>query len=98
MGIVGEQSPREILLAHARGSPAAEGRGSRMASLRRGGVQSLGTSMSGPRRRFFRVPWRTSRQIRQDVDDELRFHLDMRVEGLTALGAPLEAARTRSEE
>src|SRR6185369_11021351 len=36
---------------------------------------------------------RTSRQIRADVDDELRFHLDMRVEELVTLGMSPDAAR-----
>src|SRR5690349_8686831 len=44
-------------------------------------------------RRLFRVPWRSERQIRADVDDELRFHLDMRVEELVARGMTPEAAR-----
>ena len=44
-------------------------------------------------RRLFRVPWRSHRQIRADVDDELRFHLDMKVEELIALGLAPEAAR-----
>ena len=45
------------------------------------------------RRRLFRLPWRTARQIRDDVDDELRFHLDMRVESLVAAGRSPEDAR-----
>ena len=48
------------------------------------------------RRRFFRLPWRTARQIRRDVDDELRFHLDMRVEALFALGVARDEAHRRA--
>ncbi len=47
-------------------------------------------------RRFFRFPWRTARQIREDVDEELRFHIDMRVEGLVALGHSRETARAQA--
>jgi putative ABC transport system permease protein len=48
------------------------------------------------RRKLFRLPWRTRRQIREDVDDELRFHLDMRIDALVALGVPRDAARTQA--
>jgi putative ABC transport system permease protein len=47
-------------------------------------------------RPLFRFPWRTARRIRTDVDDELRFHLDMRVEELVALGLAPEAARAEA--
>ena len=43
-------------------------------------------------RRLFRLPWRTRRQIGADVDEELRFHLDMRVYELRALGMSPDAA------
>ena len=46
--------------------------------------------------RLFRLPWRTSQQIRRDVDDELGFHLDMRVDALIALGLTPDAARTQA--
>ena len=36
--------------------------------------------------RRFRIPWRTSARIGADVDDELRFHLDMRAQELMAAG------------
>jgi putative ABC transport system permease protein len=45
------------------------------------------------RRRLFRLPWRTARQIRADVDDELAFHLDMRVADLVAAGMGASEAR-----
>ena len=44
-------------------------------------------------RRLFRLPWRTRRQIGDDVEEELRFHIDMRVDELRALGMGLDAAR-----
>jgi predicted permease len=48
------------------------------------------------RRRLFRLPWRSPRQIRADVDEELRFHLDMRVEELVRLGTPRDAAHAQA--
>jgi predicted permease len=47
-------------------------------------------------KRLFRLPWRSTRQIRSDVDDELGFHLDMRVDALVAAGLSLDAARARA--
>src|SRR2546421_12135972 len=44
-------------------------------------------------RRFFRFPWRSPTRIREDVDDELRFHLDMRTAELVASGMSEVAAR-----
>src|SRR5919201_3503892 len=44
-------------------------------------------------RRSFRLPWRSAERIRNDVDEELRFHLEMRVEELVALGLTPTAAR-----
>jgi predicted permease len=50
--------------------------------------------MAGARRgRSFRFPWRSSRQITADVDEELGFHLDMRVDELVRRGMSPEAAR-----
>ncbi len=49
-----------------------------------------------PRRTFFRLPWRTKRQIRADLETELSFHLDMRVDALVALGLTPDAARARA--
>ncbi|HKG90380.1 MAG TPA: ABC transporter permease [Gemmatimonadaceae bacterium] len=50
-------------------------------------------SPAGRFRRLFRLPWRSARRIREDVDEELGFHLDMRVEELVAGGLTREAAR-----
>src|SRR5256885_8359194 len=47
-------------------------------------------------RRLFRFPWRTRRQIGDDVDEELRFHLDMRVDELRRLGLSADAARVEA--
>ena len=44
-------------------------------------------------RRIFRFPWRTASQIEQEVDAELRFHLDRRAEELLEQGMSPEAAR-----
>ena len=44
-------------------------------------------------RRIFRFPWRTASQIEQEVDTELRFHLDRRAEELVEQGMTPEAAR-----
>ncbi len=44
-------------------------------------------------RRIFRLPWRTGGQIEEEVDAELRFHLDRRTEELVEQGMTPEAAR-----
>ena len=46
----------------------------------------------------FRWPWRSGRDIGSEVDEELRFHLDMRIEALTHEGASPEAARRQALE
>lgn len=47
-------------------------------------------------KRLFRLPWRSTRHIDADVEDELRFHLDARVADLVAEGVPPQAARERA--
>ncbi|HWJ15025.1 MAG TPA: ABC transporter permease [Gemmatimonadaceae bacterium] len=47
-------------------------------------------------RRFFNLPWRTRQQIRADVDDELSFHLDMRIDALVATGLSPDQARAQA--
>jgi predicted permease len=47
-------------------------------------------------RRFFQLPWRTRQQIRADVDDELSFHLDMRIDALVASGMSRDEARAQA--
>jgi len=47
-------------------------------------------------RRFFRLPWRTRQQIRTDVDDELAFHIDMRIDALVAAGMSRDQARAQA--
>ena len=48
------------------------------------------------KRRLFRLPWRSTRQIGADVDEELRFHLEMRIEELRTLGLAPDLARTEA--
>ena len=48
------------------------------------------------RRRMFRLPWRTTRTLDTDVDEELRFHMDMRTEELMARQG-LDRAAARAE-
>ncbi|MFI5312439.1 MAG: ADOP family duplicated permease, partial [Gemmatimonadales bacterium] len=48
------------------------------------------------RRRLFRFPWRTAREIRADVEDELRFHIDARTESLVATGVSPDVARAQA--
>ena len=45
------------------------------------------------RKKLFRLPWRSARQIRSDVDEELTFHLDMRIGELINTGLNADAAR-----
>src|SRR5690242_9572570 len=47
-------------------------------------------------KRFFRLPWRTRQQIRTDVDDELAFHLDMRIDALVDAGLSRDDARAQA--
>ncbi|HEX6536092.1 MAG TPA: ABC transporter permease [Gemmatimonadaceae bacterium] len=47
-------------------------------------------------RPIFRFPWRTAQHISDDIDEELRFHLEMRAEELTARGLSPEAARAEA--
>jgi len=44
-------------------------------------------------RRPFRFPWRSAQRIQTDIDDELRFHIDMRTAELTVAGMSEAAAR-----
>ncbi|MDB4914865.1 MAG: permease [Gemmatimonadetes bacterium] len=45
-------------------------------------------------RHVFQFPWRSRIDIRRDVDEELRFHLESREQELMAGGSSAEAART----
>ena len=47
--------------------------------------------------RSFRFPWRTRRSIEGEIDDELRFHLDMHVAALMRAGISEPAARAEAE-
>jgi putative ABC transport system permease protein len=47
-----------------------------------------------PRR--FRFPWRSREQIREEVDEEIAFHIEMRTDELIALGADPASARAQA--
>jgi predicted permease len=53
--------------------------------------------VSRPGSRIFRLPWRSARQIRADVDEELAFHLQERIDALVTLGRSPEDARAQAE-
>src|ERR1041385_6607530 len=48
------------------------------------------------RRKLFRLPWRTARQIGADVDEELAFHIDARAVDLQRTGMTADAARAQA--
>src|SRR6185312_6020586 len=47
-------------------------------------------------RRLFQLPWRSAGRIRADVDDEIRFDLDMRTAELVEQGMPNDDARRQA--
>lgn len=47
-------------------------------------------------RRLFNFPWRSRRRIATDVENELAFHMDSRVQELVASGLSLDDARRRA--
>src|SRR5262245_4748128 len=47
-------------------------------------------------RRAFRLPWSSTARVGSEVDDELRFHLDMKTQELIDAGMPPDAARARA--
>ncbi len=51
-----------------------------------------------PLSRFIQLPWRSRTSIAHDVDTELSFHLEMRVNELRAHGMDADAARNRARE
>src|SRR5215213_3262363 len=53
-------------------------------------------SLRAPRR-LFRLPWRTARAIRADLDAELELHIALRTEELVSAGMSPTAARAESE-
>ncbi|HEX7122746.1 MAG TPA: ABC transporter permease, partial [Gemmatimonadaceae bacterium] len=58
------------------------------------------SDFDGPRRgfrRLLRLPGHRAQQIAREVDDELRFHLDMRAAELEAAGLSPDAARREAE-
>jgi hypothetical protein len=48
--------------------------------------------------RLFRFPWRRKEQIRQDIDDELSFHLEMRARKLRAKGVSQAGAESLARQ
>jgi predicted permease len=47
-------------------------------------------------RRTLRLPWRTARQLAEDVDDELAFHMARKAEELIEAGLPPDIAREKA--
>src|SRR5688572_23670653 len=45
------------------------------------------------RKRFFRFPWRSHADIERELDDELRFHLELRAAELRRRGMDHDAAQ-----
>jgi predicted permease len=48
------------------------------------------------KRRAFNFPWRTAQRIRDDVNEELAFHIEERTRELTASGVSAKAARAQA--
>ena len=48
-------------------------------------------------RPLFRLPWRSRHQVLDDIESELRFHLEMRAQELVARGLSPQAARAEAE-
>src|SRR5688572_19229160 len=47
-------------------------------------------------RRYIRVPRRGTKQVDRAIDDEMRFHLDMRAQELRDSGVPADRAATEA--
>src|ERR1051326_3706081 len=56
-----------------------------------------GSSVPRRRRPLFRLPWRSHGQVLDDVESELRFHLEMRAQELIARGMSPDRARREAE-
>ncbi len=110
MGTIREQSARQVLLAHAQGPRTAPRRSEELDRIcqrrLRGARSPRETHMKNSNRDVLRAPawrryltfWRTP--IAQDVDDELRFHTNMRVKaahGARHAGRGSAAVRRRSD-
>lgn len=52
--------------------------------------------MPESKRRVFQLPWRSARLIKADIDEELRFELDMRTSELERGGMSHDDARRRA--
>src|SRR6185295_4552130 len=89
-----EQPPSQVLRPDEGGTQGSPGGGLHLAELRRGGFQGAGDRLTAmPGRRLFRFPWRTTAQVAADLDEELRFHLEMVARELVEAGWPEEGAR-----
>src|SRR4051812_31484955 len=108
VGTLRQQPPREVLLAHgARPTDATLG-ACRVAPIRARGERRARDHLTAwieqeehrmaiegiPRgvRRLFRLPRMNAANIAKDVDDELRFHVEMRAAELMATGLDAESA------
>jgi putative ABC transport system permease protein len=67
-----------------------------MAHVRRSGLSRPRPGGAGMMRRLFSFPWRSRRLIAADVESELAFHVDSRVQELLAAGATPDEARARA--
>src|SRR4051812_32554952 len=96
VGSVGKQSAREVLFAHAKGTRSAARRDEELDPLCRGDRRRAGRPGGS---RMKRIPawrryltfWRAP--VEQDVDDELRFHANMRMQEFIARGMSEDDAR-----
>src|SRR6476646_277420 len=98
MGSVGEQPPSEVLPHHRRGTAAAPRRVVDMDDFLTGGLESSDdhdrVGMSGPAwRRYLRF-W--GNDLAADVDDELRFHIESRVQEYIDMGLAPDDARAEA--
>src|SRR5207245_10089609 len=98
MGHFREQSSRQVLSADRRRAKKISGRNSKLEPLgscdrRRIKRQTAGGLNMFPRlRSFWQTIWNRSR-FERDLDDEMRFHLAERMEGVVRAGCPRRSAR-----
>src|SRR5262245_14874290 len=89
MGTLREQPEGQVLRAHRSRPTPAESQGQRVHGLRERRLQDPGDRMTI--RKLPRIS-RTGRAIEREVDDEIRFHLHMRVDDLMRQGRSREDA------
>src|SRR5690349_18606617 len=88
MGTLRQQSPRKILLTHRARPRAAPRRDRDVEAVRR---RRRPDSRDHLMRRAFRLPT-TSERIARELDDEVRFHVEMRAKKLIESGYSTEDA------